>query len=64
MKLINLTLQGLYGNKISLWTLVSVLFVALLPSCKNRLKEKSDEALMKMALEISQKNLIIDSHID
>lgn len=64
MKLINLTLQGLYGNKISLWTLVSVLFVALLPSCKNRLKEKSDEALMKMALEISQKNLIIDTHID
>jgi membrane dipeptidase len=44
--------------------LIPLLFVVLLPSCKNRVKEKSDEELMKMAFEISQKNLIIDSHID
>jgi membrane dipeptidase len=64
MKLNNLTLQGIFGKKNCLWTLVSLLLVASLPSCKNRLKEKSDEELMKMAREISQDNLIIDSHID
>jgi len=58
------TVEGIFGNKMGLLTLMLVLLVALLPSCKNQLKEKSDEELMKMALEISQKNLIIDSHID
>lgn len=56
--------QGLSDNRMRLLILIPLLLVALLPSCKNRVKEKSDEELMKMALEISQKNLIIDSHID
>ena len=64
MKSYIFTVQGIFGKKLSLFTLMSLLLVALLPSCKNRLKEKSDEELMIMAREISKKNLIIDSHID
>lgn len=56
--------HGLFGKRMSLLILISVLLVALMPSCKNRMNEKSDEELMKIAREISQKNLIIDSHID
>jgi membrane dipeptidase len=64
MKSSILPATGLLRNKTSLLALISALLIALLPSCKNRLKEKSDEELMKIARTISQNNLIIDSHID
>jgi len=54
----------LFINRISLLTFVSILIVALLPSCKNRQKERSDEELMRMAQDICQNSIIVDSHID
>jgi len=53
-----------FNSKISLLTFLSVLFVVLLPSCKNRKKDRSDEELMKIANKICENNIIIDSHID
>ena len=64
MKTYKYPVQSLSGNKLHFVALISLLLVALLPSFKNDPKEKSDEELMKMAREICQKNLIIDSHID
>jgi membrane dipeptidase len=53
-----------FNSKISLLTFLSVLFVVLLPFCKNRQKDRSDEELMKIAKKICENNIIIDSHID
>lgn len=64
MKTYKYPAQSLSGNKLRFVALISLLLIALLPSFKNNPKEKSDEELMKMAREICQKNLIIDSHID
>ena len=51
-------------NIISLLTIVYILIVVLLPSCKRRHRMSSDEKLMKTAQDICQKRIIIDSHID
>jgi len=53
-----------FNSKISLLTFLSVLFVVLLPSCKDHQKVRSDEEILKIAKTICENNIIIDSHID
>ena len=43
---------------------VSIPLIVLLPSCKNKQMERSDNNLRETALRICQNNLILDSHID
>jgi len=43
---------------------VAIPLIVLLPSCKNKQMERSDNGLRETALKICQNNIILDSHID
>lgn len=47
-----------------LLSIISILLIVFLASCKNRPKVKSDEELRQMSLKICENNIILDSHID
>jgi membrane dipeptidase len=61
MKIPKTSLMVLFIRRMNL---ILILLLVLVPSCKNKHKEKSDEELRQMALKICEKNLILDSHID
>jgi membrane dipeptidase len=51
-------------RRIYILNIISILLIVLLPSCKNKSKEKSDEELRQLAQKICDNNIILDSHID
>jgi len=70
-------LKAIFIRRINLIFIFLILLIVMLPSCKNSNKEpgtvsakrarrsqKSDEELRLTALNICQKNIILDSHID
>ncbi len=50
--------------RITFLIITSILLMGILPLCKIKLKDKSDEELLKTAFKICENNLILDSHID
>ena len=53
-----------FTGRIILITIISILLIYIIPSCKTKSKEKTDEEFRKMALDICKRNIILDSHID
>lgn len=51
-------------KRITLVNIITILLFVILPSCKSKVKEKTDEELKEMALKICENNIILDSHID
>jgi membrane dipeptidase len=64
MKSPNRTTVTSHIRGINLLSIISLVVIFLVPSCKNRPKEKSDEELREMALKICENNIVLDSHID
>jgi len=64
MRILDSIIKSIFIRRIYLLKIISVLLIALLPSCRNKQKEKSEEELMKTAQNICDANIIIDSHID
>ena len=64
MKFFMRALKVVFIRKIYLLDILSILLISLLPSCKIKNKERSEEELMKIAQNICESNIIIDSHID
>ena len=64
MKIFGIVLKAEFTRRVFLLNLISFLLIALLPSCINKNKVKSEEELMKIARNICEANIIMDSHID
>ena len=64
MKIFIRALKVVFIISINLLNIIPILLIALLPSCKNKNKERSEEELLKVAQNICESNIIIDSHID
>jgi len=64
MNILNNTFAARLIVRIILLNSISILLVVFIPSCKNKHKEKPEDRLWQMALEICENNLILDSHID
>jgi membrane dipeptidase len=64
MKIFKRALTVEFIRRVNLLNIILILLITLLPSCKNKNKERSEEELMKMAQNICETNIIIDSHID
>ena len=64
MNIINITLAGRFLGKINLISIISILIYIFLPSCKNNIKDKSEDELWEQALMICNNSIILDSHID
>lgn len=64
MKTFDFTEAAFFNRFVNLFIFYLVLISFLLPSCKNKHMEKSDEEILKIAYKICENNIIIDSHID
>ena len=51
-------------SRINLLYVILIMLVVMVPSCKNKNKEQSDEYFRQRAQKICENSLILDSHID
>jgi membrane dipeptidase len=51
-------------KRINLLKIILIMLIVMVPSCKNKNKEQSDEDIRLTAQKICDNNLILDSHID
>jgi len=51
-------------KRINFLNIILITLIVMVPSCKNKNKELSDENIMQTAQKICEDNLILDSHID
>jgi membrane dipeptidase len=53
-----------FRRTINLIITATIIIIVILPSCKSKIKEKTNEDLWKIAQKICENNIILDAHID
>ena len=64
MKILNKTFVTITIREINHFSIITIILIILIASCKPKPKEKSGEELREIALKICQENIVLDSHID
>ena len=64
MNILNISIAARLIARIMLIYSWQILLIVIIPSCRNKYKEKPEDELWEMALEICESNIILDSHID